>query len=78
MLRPGASANYIIMSFVKCRNAGLSRVPEQGEVAAVVIRSDDDGDNMTITNTAAQTVLYCTVLYRQYDQHHHGSPDLEP
>ena len=43
------------MSFVKCRNAELSRVPEQGEVAAVVIRSDDEGDNMTITITAAQT-----------------------
>ena len=48
-------AKYIIMSFVKCRNAELSRVPEQGEVAAVVIRSDDEGDNMTITITAVQT-----------------------
>ena len=49
-------AKYIIiMSFVKCRNAELSRVPEQGEVAAVVIRSDDEGDNMTITITAVPT-----------------------
>ena len=48
-------AKYIIMSFVKCRNAKLSRAPEQGEVAAVVIRSDDEGDNMTITITAVPT-----------------------
>ena len=33
----------------------LNNLLKQGEVAAVVIRSDDEGDNMTITITAVQT-----------------------